>query len=57
MAKGLAILLGKPEEKDNDKDDDKDVAQDILDAIKDDDAKGLSLALQRHYAECSMGED
>lgn len=34
-----------------------DAAQDILDAIKADDAKALSLALERHYACCTeMGE-
>lgn len=34
-----------------------DAAQDIIDAIKADDAKALSLALERHYACCSeMGE-
>lgn len=51
MAKGLLALLAP--EKDDGDDEEIDVAQDALDAIKDDDAKALSLALSRHYELCA----
>ncbi len=53
MAKGegiLALLTGGGDDKE-------DAAQDVLDAIKDDDAKALSMALSRFYEACDAKRD
>lgn len=50
--KGLLALLAKPEG--GAEDDAEDAAKDILEAVKDDDAKALSLALKAHYEACEM---
>lgn len=53
----LALLLGAPKgEKDGAGNDRKDAARDILDAIKDDDADALALALER-FNGCSDDDD
>lgn len=64
MAKGLLALLAPKDDKDDDDkagadDEEIDAAQDVLDAIHDDDAEALSLALTRYFELCSEkhGED
>lgn len=55
----LALLLGVPkgESKDDAGSELKDAARDVLDAIKDDDADALALALQRVMSACDDGDE
>jgi hypothetical protein len=53
MAKGgLALMLEGVKSGGSDKEE---AAQDLIDAIKDGDAKSVSLALERHYELCASG--
>ncbi len=55
---GLAAMFGGgPKGSDTGTSEGEDIARDILDAIKDDDAKALWLAIERAHEACAQGYD